>query len=296
MRRAPGMGRSRQADDAANPLRPVDWRWRRATGLVDGGELLSPETDDGKVRDAARFVTAWRGCEDEGDRARLAREVPALYGAHQLYLASGPFEKWEVEARLLTDEPYAQIGGKRSLDPQVVEAFHNVFFDVRDRLHAEGYILHVVIGPKAHTGLTESDIDVILKMFAYAGGPLVVDALVGYYRGPPVAPERPEELGCAELQELRTKLLLKALILSHTLPATVSGMRKMAVLSEAVQGIQSALRTGGEASSPLLASTQTGSGAVPNVTPPSRSPLGTAASSVLVSPPLAAAFDPLVAA
>jgi hypothetical protein len=73
-------------------------------------------------------------------------------------------------------------------------------------------------------------------------------------------------------------------------------MKKMTVLSEAVQVIQSALRTGGEASSPLLASTQTGAGDVSNVWRPSGSPVGTAASSVLVSPPLAAAFDPLVAA
>ena len=111
----------------------------------------------------------------------------------------------------------------------------------------------------------------------------------------PVVPERPEALGAAELQELRTKLLLKACILSHTLSARTSALKKMAVLCGAVQVIRSVLRSDGKVGSPLLASIQTGAGGVPRVTPASGTPVGTAAAGGLASSPLAAVLDPLVA-
>jgi hypothetical protein len=247
------MERTSRYNDPADPFRPVDWRWQWAADLIDHGEPLSPEADDHAVREAAAFLRAWRGCKDEPDRLRLALDMPALYGAHQLSRAAGALAKWEVEARLLTEESYALIGEKCGLTPEVVAAYHHTFFDVRDRLQAEGYVLHQVIGPKSHAGLTEADVDVILTMYAYGGGPLVVDALVRYYRELPIVPERPELLPSAELQELRTKLLLKASILAHTLPANASGLKKMAVLAEAVKVIRSALRadTAGPVPTPI---------------------------------------------
>jgi hypothetical protein len=267
----------------ADPFRPVDWRWRRAAILLDQGEPFSV-ADDHAVREATAFLRAWRDCKNDADRQRLALDMPALYGAHQLYLAADALVKEEAEARLLTDEPYAQIAEKCGLTPDVVAAFHNTFFDVRDRLHAEGYVFHQVIGPKAHAGLTEADVDVILKLYAYAGGPLVVDALVRYYRDPPIVPDRPELLPNAELQELRTKLLLKASILAHTLPANASGLKKMAVLAEAVKVIRSALRT--DAAGPVPTPIEISLGKVHQFT----------SEGGLTNLPLAALLEPLAAA
>jgi hypothetical protein len=270
-------------NDPANPFRPVDWRWRRATALLDGGHPPS-SADDRAVGEAAAFLRAWRGCKDEADRQRLALDLPALYGAHQLSRAAEPFARWEVEARLLTEEPYAQVAEKCGSSLQAIEAFHDTFFCVRDRLHSEGYILHQVIGPKAHAGLTEADVDVILKLYGYGGGPLVVDALVRYYRDPPAVPERPELLPSAELQELRTKLLLKASILAHTLPADGPGLKKLAVLSEAMRVIRNALRTGGV--SPMPTPLEVSLGGLHRFT----------SQGALTNPPLAALLEPLSAA
>jgi hypothetical protein len=277
------MERTSRYNDPADPFRPVDWRWRWAADLLGQGEPVSV-ADDHAVREAAAFLRAWRGCQDEPDRLRLALEMPALYGAHQLYLAAGLFAKCQVEARLLTEESYALIAEKCGRDPQVIEAYHKTFFDVRDRLHAEGYVLHQVIGPKAHAGLTEADVDVILKLYAYAGGPLVVDALVRYYRDPPTVPEHPELLGAAELQELRTKLLLKASILAHTLPANASGLKKIAVVSEAVRVIRSALRP--DAAGPVPTPVEISLGKVHRFT----------SQGGLTNPPLAALLEPCSAA
>jgi hypothetical protein len=215
-----------------NYSRPPDWRWQRAADLVDGGGPLSPGHDDGPVQEAVRYLRAWRRCRAEEELQRLAREMPDLYGAHQLHLARS-FQTWEAQARLLTEESFKTIGSKCGCDPRVIETFHDTFFHVRDRLHVEGYILFQVIGPKAHSGLTEADVDVILKMYAYYGGPAALDAVLDCIKDPPKVPERLQQLGPAELQALRDRLLVRAWITLDTLPINDKTLRKLNVLREA---------------------------------------------------------------
>jgi hypothetical protein len=215
-----------------NLFRPPDWRWRRAADLVDDGGPLSPGHDDGPVEQAMRYLRAWRRCRAEAGRQRLARDMPDLYGAHQLHLARS-FRTWEAQARLLTEEPFETIASKCGSDPRVIETFHDTFFHVRDRLHVEGYVLFQVIGPKAHCGLTEADVDVILMMNAYFGGPILVDRLVDYYMNPPEVPEQPEQLSPAELKALRARLLVRASIVLDTLPTDGKAMKRLGLLREA---------------------------------------------------------------
>jgi hypothetical protein len=215
-----------------NIFRPVDWRWRRAADLVDGGAPLSPGHDDGPVQEAMRYLRAWRRCRAEEELQRLSRDMPDLYGAHQLYLARS-FQTWEAQARLLTEEPFETIASKCGSHPRVIETFHSTFFHVRDRLHVEGYVIFQVIGPKAHWGLTEADVDVILKMYAYSGGPAALDAVIDCIKDPPRVPERPEQLGPAELRSLRDRLLVRAWIALDTLPTDGKALERLEVLREA---------------------------------------------------------------
>jgi hypothetical protein len=215
-----------------NLFRPPDWRWRRAADLVDGGGPLSPGHDDTAVQEAMRYLRAWRACRAEEELQRLAREMPDLYGAHQLHLARS-FQTWEAQARLLTEESFAQVAEKCGSDPRVIETYHDTFFHVRDRLHVEGYILFQVIGPKAHRGLTEADVDVILKMYAYSGGPAALDAVLDCIKDPPKVPERPELLGPAGLRSLRDRLLVRAWITLETLPTDGKALERLEVLRDA---------------------------------------------------------------
>jgi hypothetical protein len=221
-------------DDPAGPFRPVDWRWRRAVYLVENNRPASPRRDDAWARAAARFYRALRQCRDEAAWQGLARRLPALSQAHALYAGPPSLVKWELEARLLTPESFGQVAAKCGTTPEVVEAFEAVFFCTRDRLHVEGYIVFEVIGPKAHSGLTEADIDVILKMYAYSGGPIVLDRLVDYFKNPPPeVPERPEQLCPGELRSLRDRLLIRASIVLDTLPINGKTLHRLDVLREA---------------------------------------------------------------
>ena len=184
------------------------------------------------MQEAVRYLRAWRGCRAEEELQRLAWEMPDLHGAHQLYLARS-FQTWEAQARLLTEEPFATIASKCGSHPRVIETFHSTFFHVRDRLHIESYIGFEVIGPKAHRGLTEADIDVILKMYAYSGGPVALDAVLDCIKDPPKVPERLEQLGPAELQSLRDRLLTRASIVLDTLPINGKTLHRLDVLRDA---------------------------------------------------------------
>jgi hypothetical protein len=215
-----------------NLFRPPDWRWLRAADLVDGGEAFCPGHDDAPVQAAVQYLRAWRRCRAEADRQRLARDMPDLYGAHQLHLARS-LRTWEAQARLLTEEPFEVIASKCGSSPRVIDAYHDTFFHVRDRLHVEGYVIFQVLGPKAHRGLTEADVDVILMTNAYFGGPVLVDQLVDYFMNPPEVPARPEQLSPAELRSLRDRLLTRASIVLDTLPINGKTLHRLDVLRDA---------------------------------------------------------------
>jgi hypothetical protein len=139
--------------------------------LADQDHAAARKGDDDWVRRAGQFLRARRRCPNEIARHRLADQVPDLAGAVQLHEQPDPFLQWEVEARLLAGETCDQIAAKCGLAAEAVAAYHALFFHVQDRLGASSYIIHTVLGPKIHDGLTEADVDVILKLFGYRGGP-----------------------------------------------------------------------------------------------------------------------------
>jgi hypothetical protein len=214
-------------------LRPPSWRWLRAVDLADNRQPAHEE-DDHWVRQAMRFCHRLRHSPGAAALEELAQDMPALFQAHSLFTAPPSFQRWEIEARLLTHEPFEQVALKCASQPEVIDAYHAVFFHVRDRLDASGYIRNMVIGPKLLFGLTEDDVDIILKLYAYNGGPYVLDLLVDYYRHPPVVPEHLEQLAPEALEELRTKLLIRAAILARVLPIDDTLVKKLELLLDAV--------------------------------------------------------------
>src|SRR5262245_59793737 len=115
---------------ADHPLRPVDWRWRRAEAarrLAPRGARLSLDHFADIARD---FQDEHAACQDEFDRAQLQQEYPDLFAARELRLAdeADPGQRYEVEARLLagdTDKHIAQRAGTRV---DVVLWFEALFF------------------------------------------------------------------------------------------------------------------------------------------------------------------------
>src|SRR5262249_44410090 len=143
-----------------HPLRPPDWRWLRAGDLWDQGEQPSEPWDDAWVRRALRL---YRGLQ-QGKGPRPGQRTADLWQAYRLYCGESLL-RWEAEARLLV-EPPARVAAKCGVTRQFLHAYEKVFFNVRDRLEAKGYITNVVLGGDLFTRLRENDLGKNLKLFA----------------------------------------------------------------------------------------------------------------------------------
>jgi hypothetical protein len=199
--------------------RPLAWRWLQANSIIaEGGRLAGAEDD--LVRSAVRFLQALDRCQDDADRARVHDQYPALTAARALYDAFDSFNRWHLEARLLAGEDVVQIAAKCGLTLEVIRCYHDLFFDVQERLEARDFLYHTVIGPKAREGLSETDREVLLKLFALSGGPRAVDALVDYFHSPPPAAPQLDGLDEAALHNLQKKLRIQQAIQSRVLAAS----------------------------------------------------------------------------
>jgi hypothetical protein len=199
-----------------NPLRQPDRHWLRAADLAARCEPASGPYDDVWTARALRLATALHQAGAGGQPP--SPEMGPYREAHDLYMDKDSLRRWEVEARLLAGESDKEIAARCGLTPEAVRCYHGVYFNVRDFLEIDGYILAVVIGPKAHYGLREGDRDVLLKLQAHEFGSAGVDALLRYWSDPPVVPGRLDQLGLDELRDLHGRLLTRAVVLLRTLP------------------------------------------------------------------------------
>jgi len=147
-----------------------------------------------------------------------ARKMPVLFEAWQLNQESS-LQRWEVEARLLAGETSRDIARKCQLPEAVVDAYHDLYYCVRNRLHARDWVMNLAVGRRARQGLTEADQDVILKLYALRGGPVVLDSLVHYFRHPVTIPAAQEGLDAEDLNTLQLHRSIRRSIQLLTLPA-----------------------------------------------------------------------------
>jgi len=204
--------------DPHDPFKDPAWRFRRASLLARHGGRATARGDDPRTRACARFL---RG---RGRRGGGRRCDPALAEAVALFESADPaWRRWEAEARLLAGQDDGAVAAACGLTAEGVQWYHALFFEVRPRLDAQVYITTVVLGPRLHRGLRADDAELLLKLFAYQRGPLVVGPLLRLLSGPPpAAPQRLDRLGDGALEELGGLLRLRLLVLSLTCPLEAS--------------------------------------------------------------------------
>ncbi len=176
-----------------NPFRDPAWRQSRVLELVEHKPRPKPpdrEHDDDYVKEYRDFLLKWRR-GNEYTRLKLFCMNPGLFYAHNF--REQPDLDWRtlLEARILTKEPDQFIADEFNTIPETVHWYERLFFNVRDRLHSRTYIVKTVLGPSAQllSGYDDMVTDVMqrvsYKMFAYFGGPLVLDMIIsGFQAGP----------------------------------------------------------------------------------------------------------------
>ncbi|TMJ00831.1 MAG: hypothetical protein E6G97_18020 [Alphaproteobacteria bacterium] len=127
---------------------------------------------------AKTFLTKWQKATTDVGRYSLADKYPGVYFARSLKEASGPDDRFVLEARVLANQPAEVIAGKMHTTPEVVFWYEKLFFDVRSNLHRRDWLVNRVLGPSFHRGVKAREFDLLLKLYALTGGPAVIDALV----------------------------------------------------------------------------------------------------------------------
>lgn len=103
--------------------------------------------------------------------------------------------RWELEARILADQPRATIAEVMQLPPSVIETYEAVFFDVRAALAKRDYIVCTVLQP--WLSFQPADVARIWRHYGYWGGTHPLEALIDHFRRrgwkdyEPILSERP---------------------------------------------------------------------------------------------------------
>jgi len=168
---------------------------------------------------AVKFRRLHNNCENDTQRLSLLDANPALYGAYEIYDASDECNepRWELEARLLASESFADIAQRLGVEAEVIETYERVFFDVIGRLDAPGVIIHTVIGKAVQMGLAERQYDCLWKLLGYRVGSSVLDAFIYKFNSPSV-PMTPDETSAFWNDQTKEFIKKKGFLASVTMP------------------------------------------------------------------------------
>lgn len=170
-----------------NPCRPPDWRWLRAVGIVDEGQQRPTRRRDGEenvvlIRKAVSFRRDFVeavGSHNVMAQVSLADAYQSLVWAHQIYSDETRLQvRYAVEARLLARQTNREVAFSVGSTEDIIDIYEQLFFAVRDRLCYPDYIFQSVLGAELHGRLSTMDYGMLWKLFAYIGGPYVLEAII----------------------------------------------------------------------------------------------------------------------
>jgi hypothetical protein len=202
--------------------RAPHWRWLRAVEIDGGGKNTSRKIDgaDGFrwIRRALRMKRRYD--HFSGDPASfhsLMLRDEDMFWAHAMWADDKSNTRWIVEARVLAGESDEDIAQKVGTTPEIIAAYVNVFFDVREKLENKDYIASTVMGDAVSRGLQERQFDLLWKMLAYRGGTHVLNAVLS--RGPETKkPEGADDVGGFFQEFAVNSIKYKAALASLTVP------------------------------------------------------------------------------
>jgi hypothetical protein len=232
----------------SNPNQPVDARWRLAVNHVQNRFRDTTDRDEPTTR-AIDFLYALVACADEAQRERLAQDMPAMDAAYRLHRTEDKLARGLLEARLLTRMPFAEVATSCEISEETVQLYHDLYMNVRSKLHLREWIVDRAIGEKAWYGIKEEDVDVFLKHLGFLKGPFMIQALERYFREGLKIPDTLEGLTREQLVDLKLKVGARSVILIRVLPPEKS--QRAWLLHELEQRLQTLIASWSDDTRPL---------------------------------------------
>jgi hypothetical protein len=146
------------------------WRWSRIEQLIKR-ELSPPRrTSDPLIRRGYQYLKRRMALYlNPSDEHWVREDYPDLFAAHNMWQDTMS-ERWIVEAGILADQTHEFLASYIASKPEVVRAYENYFFDIRDKLRSPGYIINRLIRPGVSQGTAEGEYDQMVKLAAWVGG------------------------------------------------------------------------------------------------------------------------------
>jgi hypothetical protein len=216
----------------------ADWRWQRACWLQETGQRPDRRLDDAWVARARHFLDALGGGPDGAVPGRADRRDPAIAQALQLSRADPRFDRWRLEAYLLTAEPLEAVARHCALPAATVRAFHELFFDVRPRLGARDWIALRALRSGPGNGCGGEQPGGVWKVCAYAAGPRVLEVVMAVTMNRPL-PDWVHAPGgrLTPGREARLRLSCKLLVTGLTTPSA-EVLRALVAISERARTLE----------------------------------------------------------
>lgn len=172
--------------ERSNPLRPLDWRWRRAVQLVETGARLSTLRADDTIGSTVRYLRKLNSLRTAKGKAWFEQKNCAV--ADALAFARAPcVQRAVLQAGILSREPAEVSGNRVGLSGPAVDVFEDLFFNVRDRLSARCWILLAAVNQGDGQDDAERVRLRLLRMLAHRGGPFILELALsafGYVHSP----------------------------------------------------------------------------------------------------------------
>lgn len=152
----------------------TDWRWEQACKATEYSDTQAIHHlgDVELVRRAYKFK---RAIDINLDGGRW----PEIASAYELW-ANRPAEKLFIEGLLLADQDFSGIADEVGADPEDIEAYHDLFFDVKDKLHKPGWLVARLFQGGLYAPISTRDRVGIMHRLAWLAGAAVFRS---YYTG-----------------------------------------------------------------------------------------------------------------
>lgn len=159
-------------------FRAPNWRFARATELFnDGVARGSRSEDDAPTLANLRLLRKLAG----QSKCKWTPKLKALQAAHVLKEnRAHDIVCLELECRILAGVANVEISQATTIPIEIVEAYEETFFDIRDRLDSQNYIHSIVLDTRPMQ--LKSDPDQLLRYFAYTCGLTGFEPLMLVYR------------------------------------------------------------------------------------------------------------------
>jgi hypothetical protein len=111
-----------------------------------------------------------------------AAEPPgeALRAAYRIYEENGLI-RWQIEAYVLAGLSNRETAVRTGIAAEVIADYVSIFFDVRSRLTAGGWISRHILGPTPYRGFREHDVRPFWALMAGSNGPDFLEVLIEEY-------------------------------------------------------------------------------------------------------------------